>query len=205
MGDFSYNRFQQICTESHLHHLGSSNLIRAWLPLKVRSQHAANLNFRSPWSPSHFHGAKWKLNGFGMCEIIKALLDVAFLVSANFGLHTSLPFPLPPEFFDSDRTWSSSMHGFSTRLKCNLIRGACTDLLGVLSSLIYAPMVWHSIRMDSLNLDRGVVCQEQSDYSYGYDTERRVGWFCRHSHAQTWYKPNPDVSYDSRFPMCVCV
>ena len=95
------------------------------------------------------------------------------------------------------------MHGFSTRLKCNLIRGACTDLLGVLSSLIYAPMVWHSIRMDSLNLDRGVVCQEQSDYSYGYDTERRVGWFCRHSHAQTWYKPNPDVSYDSRFPMCV--
>ena len=57
--------------------------------------------------------------------------------------------------------------------------------------------------MDSLNLDRGVVCQEQSDYSYGYDTERRVGWSCRHSHAQTWYKPNPDVSYDSRFPMCV--
>lgn len=138
-----------------------------------------------------------------MCEIIKALLDVAFLVSANFGLHTSLPFPLPPGFFDSDRTWSSSMHGFSTRLKCNLIHGACTDLLGVLSSLIYAPMVWHCIRMDSLNLDRGVVCQEQSDYSYGYDTERRVGWSCRHSHAQTWYKPNPDVSYDSRFPMCV--
>ena len=140
-----------------------------------------------------------------MCEIIKALFDVAFLVSANFGLHISLPFPLPPEFFDSDRTWSSSMHGFSTRLKCNLIHRAYTDLLGVLSSLIYAPMVWHSIRMNSLNLDRGVVCQEQSDYTYGYDTERRVGWFCRHSHAQTWYKPNPDVSYDSRFPMCVCI